>query len=326
MMLSKALRQRIFWSVFLFVVGGGIVSLIIHALINEGVRAEPRGPTPATTTSERWPPSTVDSLPKRVPDSNEGSQGARQPQQAPQSAQAAAKKLSGDSFARSDDLWALAVRASYSVDPRLQYQGIAATRECAGLIGVQESLRVQIQSDATSRAKRDAALTELLRRCRGFLTSDANSVRANSQRLIDIEATNRSAPEQPSIARAASTLRQLNNGSTVDTQSSLVEIAHFVIAEANLQKDVPNSERRSDLFMLAALRAACDLGKDCSEHAFESLLQCAMVGSCEGSIFQEQDASVSREEWNDVARYQAEILAAVKAGSLSAVIEELRRH
>lgn len=309
----------------LCIAGGGVALFVAYILIGTGGQLGVGSGVAPASASEVSSSSIAEPLAEHNPDPGKDNRAAQQGHQALQSTPASGMAQAHETpFARSDDLWALAVRASNSADSRLQHQGMAAARECGGLIGIQDSLRVQIQSDAVNRASRDIALTELLRRCRGFLTSDATAIRLNSQRLRDLEAKNQPATDQAVSEHTVKRLNQLKTGTSVDTQSSLIEVANFVIAEANTQNDGPAFEKRSDLFMLAALKAACDLGKDCSEQAFDVLLQCAMVGACGGSIFRQRDANLSEDEWNQVLQYRTAILAAVKAGSLSAVIADLR--
>jgi hypothetical protein len=227
--------------------------------------------------------------------------------------QTASSPRRAHSFAQDPDLWTLAVEASNSSDPQLQRAGWIAARECPALLGLQETLTVQIQSAGHARAPRDEALHTLLARCRGFATADANLSKATVDKLR--RWSEKSSPARAREAEAPDNLlMQLAQRDPTLVDGAIVKLAHVLIAQTTSGQDAVANERKSDLLMMAALGAACDLGRDCSATAFQSLLQCAMVGACQGSMFNMRDPSLTDAEWTQVLAFRRNIVNGTVSG------------
>lgn len=227
-------------------------------------------------------------------------------------------------FAGAADLWKFANLAAASDDKALQLEGLVASRECMGLVGIQDDLRLRIQSTPAGRAERDEALSAVLNRCKGFIQADSDTKKKLLKKLEDLSSSSLALKLSSSTKISADDIfAALDVGSSVATHHALIALSSFVTARAESQLGSADTEKRNDLFMVAALGSGCDLGRDCSPAAFEVLLQCAMMGACDGWIFNSRGDSISAADWEFILRQRRGIVAAIAVRDIGPLITSL---
>lgn len=199
-----------------------------------------------------------------------------------------------------------------ATDRRSLSHGLMLTQVCEQVVHAEKWREAEpaLALVETTSADALAARTTLKERCDGFASNDVAAVVAMrttfQQKLRALQGSYVVLPSQPPPSDIQ--IREI----VQDQDWYSFEFLVTDLVPRMLAGDKVNSSRRTDIG-IGLLLAPCSLGKDCSPTGANYLAQCALLGSCEGSVEKNLLVGFSDKEKISIFAYRDEIVTAFRS-------------
>lgn len=210
--------------------------------------------------------------------------------------------------------------ASRSTDPVRIYSWLEKTRECLGLLAIQDDLLVFVAGGVSKitgerSEQRRIAIDGLVLSCSDFARAGRPKVAALHGMLLAraTEVAPEWAGTSSELSLFLSAVKYLKSRDPALVDAAVDRLLRSVELEV--------SQQYEDIALLAMLGASCDLGVDCSSRGLRMVKLCALSGVCEGDwtahLTSQLDAE-GRARFTEIRRQYVEWLR-IQLGSEAAI-------
>ncbi|MBX3586852.1 MAG: hypothetical protein KF796_09405 [Ramlibacter sp.] len=225
------------------------------------------------------------------------------------------------------DLHALFMRHSRSADPRALEEARLALANCTDHARQADALKMAFAGGDPGpllgplTPGRQLASAELDRRCRGFgqmAPAVLAAMQADLQaRLHALGSRLADGPRQASsLQEPAEVARLLGAGTATAFEQARPALVAALARQAGVAQESPAWE---DL-ETAMLLASCELGRDCSAGAFESLRRCTWQARCGQGLFDHWQEGLPATRVEAISNTRNRVLRVIRSGQAAALV------
>lgn len=222
------------------------------------------------------------------------------------------------------DLYQYYLQFKEAKDPSRVFQAYRAFSSCQSLLANKNSLQQALDmadGQPGMNRERRMAINELISRCKGFErmsereTQEAgNALREKAKLLGSAEMRLENDAADAQVDRDTM-IELMRSNSSSAFERGTPAFASMLKASLNVSPDTNEAQEVDFAIMLAG----CELGRDCSENALPSLIQCAYDNYCQKPLAQTWQENLSAESKKHVLELKDKVLNMLKTANFSSL-------